>query len=513
MYNARLARKRTITRSKEGWMQYRLELPVDGMAIFCFCLVSMVSTEVQAFEMEAGVAKAAITNDTPLVMVNGNVSEGALKDIHARVLVLNDGDGRLVFVTYDLNCLDVATPLLRVRVRDELGIPPERLILLATHNHSAPIQIVPDNFDYGHKLADTIFGLIQEAIAKESGPVRVLFGTGKGEFVLNRGNAPTDDEIQMLKIVGGERPLAVLFTHATHPVQASGKKVGAGHPGYAMDEIENALPGVQAMYADSCGGDQFVDRPKEIIGRLSDARKDGEAEVDKILEAFARDIGHQLAVAALDIAAGDMVDVTGPLTSRMDLVSLPLDAPVSRKEAKRLAKRIPKDIGFVPYPHEDRGTNWIRMLLYWYENDIPFPASTSDLVCTDDSYMVHKDDENHLKKYDDRLHDEFPCEYEEVIVARIGDMPFLAMQGEVCSPIGTRIKERFRPDGPIFVTAYMGEHNLYIPSRELVRLKAYQSRVIQIQYASPVGWSPDVEDVMVDSVIKLVESPRERKSE
>jgi hypothetical protein len=94
--------------------------------------------------------------------------------------------------------------------------------------------------------------------------------------------------------------------------------------------------------------------------------------------------------------------------------------------------------------------------------------------------------------------------YEETIVAKIGSMPFVAMQGEVCAPIGARIKDTFRADGPIFVTAYMGEHNLYIPTRELVRQDAYQAKVIRIQYACPVGWSPDVEDEMVSNVVKMV---------
>jgi hypothetical protein len=80
------------------------------------------------------------------------------------------------------------------------------------------------------------------------------------------------------------------------------------------------------------------------------------------------------------------------------------------------------------------------------------------------------------------------------------------MQGEVCAPIGARIKDAFRADGPLFVTAYMGEHNLYIPTRELVRQNAYQAQVIQIQYACPVGWDPGVEDEMVTNVVRMVQN-------
>ena len=69
-----------------------------------------------------------------------------------------------------------------------------------------------------------------------------------------------------------------------------------------------------------------------------------------------------------------------------------------------------------------------------------------------------------------------------------------------------RIKDAFRRDMPIMVFAYMGEHNLYIPSRELVRLDTYQAKVIKIQYASPCGWSPEVEDEIVNGVIEMVTS-------
>ncbi len=71
--------------------------------------------------------------------------------------------------------------------------------------------------------------------------------------------------------------------------------------------------------------------------------------------------------------------------------------------------------------------------------------------------------------------------------------------------IGMRIKDTFRRQTPVMVFAYMGEHNLYIPTRELVRLDTYQAQVIKIQYASPCGWAPEVEDEMVQGVVKMVE--------
>jgi neutral ceramidase len=124
--------------------------------------------------------------------VFGMMSKGTVAEIWARCLTFNDGENRLVIVTYDLNCLDVATPILRERCANELGIPAGQLLLLATHNHNAPIQIVPDNFDYGRWLADTLLQLIRDALRNESGPVTVEFASTHGEFVWAVGNAPAD---------------------------------------------------------------------------------------------------------------------------------------------------------------------------------------------------------------------------------------------------------------------------------------------------------------------------------
>lgn len=469
----------------------------------CLVLVG-VQSPARCFEMKAGVAKTVITNTEPRVLTNGTKTATVLKDIYARALSLNDGQGRLVIVTYDLNCLDVATPLLRSRVKKELGLDSSRLILLATHNHNGPIQIVPDNFTYGSWLSDTLFNLIQQAIASETGPVKLLFGSGAGAFLRSVSTGPPDVEVQVLKVERGGEPLAVLFNHGTHPIQASSDKVGTGHPGYAMDDIETAIPGVQAMYADASGGDQFVERPPWYLKRLKKARKKGPTVVEETMVRAAQEIGAELAKTVMRVLNADMQDVTGPIRATMDVLALPLAPPISLEKAREFAAKFPEGLGFVPYPDRNRGTNWVRMLLYWYEKGLPFPKTTADMVCTDDTYFVSKTDTAQLERYDYSIHDERPCEYEEIIVARIGPLIFLAMQGEVCAPIGLRIKDTFRSDHPIMAFAYMGEHNLYIPTRELVELKSYQAKVIQSQYASPVGWSPDVGDAMVEGVVNLI---------
>jgi hypothetical protein len=67
------------------------------------------------------------------------------------------------------------------------------------------------------------------------------------------------------------------------------------------------------------------------------------------------------------------------------------------------------------------------------------------------------------------------------------------------------------------VFGYFAEHNLYIPTRENVRLDLYQAQSLRVQYTCPVGWSLDVEEEMVKGTLAVVGAemngdPRKQKS-
>jgi hypothetical protein len=441
----------------------------------------------EAGKMKAGTAKVDITPDRPRVSVHGKMVDPPTVHhrVHARVLILNDGARRMAFVTYDLNCLDYATPILRERVENELGITPAYLILLATHNHDVPMQTVPSNYDYGAWLAEKIFGAIKEAMAREDGPVELHFGFGHGYWVRASGAAPADYEIQLLRVARDRHPVALLFNQPTHPL-GIGTGYDPSHPGYALDEVEEKFPGVLALYADACGGNQF---PTGFSG------------MEKVVAC--RRLGHMLAEEVVKIANGPLVEITGPLESQLKLVGLPLAEPLPYEKALDLARGIPMDVGLVPPPHPARGTNWIRALVQHYKDGIPFPTKSSDMPCSDGGFFVTKLDKP--RKYE--------CRMVETLAAKIGNLNFLAIQGEPCAPIGSRIKDRLRQKGPFMVFGYFAERNLYVPTREIVRENAYQAQVIQIQFGCPVGWAPEAEDEMVKAALAMFgekyELPRE----
>ncbi|MGC8738300.1 MAG: hypothetical protein ACP5UA_06580 [Candidatus Hydrogenedens sp.] len=430
-----------------------------------------------SYPLTAGVAKGIITPDVSRepVGVFGNKMNKVGRDIYARVLVLNDGVQRIIIVTYDLNCLDVATPILRERLKKELNIPVENFIPLATHNHCAPIQIVPENFEYGRWLAEKIYQLIQEAINHEIGPVSLEFGFGYVYHLFSLGSAPVDYEVQELKVVKDDGiPVAILFNHPTHPLQIREQNnvIDTGHFGYAIEYVEEAFPDTMVLFADACGGNQFTKNmmhaPMPIVQKY----------------------GKELADEVIRIAIEKQKSIDGNIRSSFQVIPLSLSKPIPFDDVQRLAFFYPTDIGYIHYPAPERDTNWVRSLFKHYKEKIPFPQKTSDMICTDDEFLIENNPDGR----------EFPCRFEESIVVKIGELIFVALQGEVCAPIGMRIKDTFRSEHPIMLFGYMGEHNLYIPTREIVRQDIYQARVIQEQYASPVKWSPTVEDEMVNAV-------------
>ncbi|HLJ46131.1 MAG TPA: twin-arginine translocation signal domain-containing protein [Bryobacteraceae bacterium] len=429
--------------------------------------------------MNVGTARVDVTPDKPRVCASGDTPDPprAYARLISRCMTLFDGTRRMAIVNYPFNCLDVATPILRERCERELGIGPECLVLLATHNHQGPIQIVSENFDYGRELAEKIFGAIREAIKNEQGPATLLFGNGYGYFTRAQLSYPPDYEIQLLRVDVGSRPVALLFNHPTHPQLGPRNMYGASHPGFAMDEIEATFAGSTAIYADGCGGNQYT------------YAADG---ADALAACKAR--GHELAEVVAGIARGKLEEVTGPIESKLKVLDLPLDDPIPYKRALELAEGVPLDKGFKAFPDPDRDTNWIRALLKHYKESIPFPKKLSDYICTDEEFLVTKLGEP--RKY--------PCRFEEVLGARIGKLTFVAIQGEPLAQIGMRIKEALRARGPAMVFGYFGEHNVYIPTRENVRLDLYQSQVLRVQYTCPVGWSLDVEEEMVKGTLAVV---------
>ncbi len=116
--------------------------------------LGLVLSPCKAAEWQAGVASVVITPDTPLWQVgyatyatNKKPAKGKLHDLHAKALALQDPRGtRLVIVTTDLVGFvrSLRDSLLVELAKRRLQIPPEGLLLNASHTPSGPLYWVGD---------------------------------------------------------------------------------------------------------------------------------------------------------------------------------------------------------------------------------------------------------------------------------------------------------------------------------------------------------------------------------
>ena len=107
-------------------------------------------------QLQAGVAVADITPPIGYRMCgyfNERLSTGVLNPLHAKALVLRQGDARAALVFCDIIGISAeVSKRARQQVQQETGIPPENILLAGTHSHTGPLYFDALR-DYLHERA------------------------------------------------------------------------------------------------------------------------------------------------------------------------------------------------------------------------------------------------------------------------------------------------------------------------------------------------------------------------
>lgn len=249
-------------------MHYKLSLFFAGVALLFFSLNS-----VTAQDFKAGAATRIITPD-PLLPVSGGIGkpkETQVKkgDLYARVIVMEKENVRVALVSVDnLGWPSVLGDQSRALVK---GIPPENILIAATHTHSAPDAYgFPD--ETGKNYADLkyldwcvrqIADAINEAVQKlEPASIKIAVGEAKGKIAYNYYAPELYDPrcgvIQFLAETGKNKgkPIATLVNYAIHPeVLGSGRGIlSPDLCGPLYDRIEAKGGGIAVFMNGAQGG-------------------------------------------------------------------------------------------------------------------------------------------------------------------------------------------------------------------------------------------------------------------
>lgn len=236
-----------------------------------------------------GTAKRVITPTWP-IRLSGYVSrttpfEDIKEDIYLRIHVHRMRQAQLIFIYGDLiwwntEFVDKA----RERLKRILGLAPDALFFLASHNHSGPptgntfvSQLEHGDEAYTEYLLEQVTGAVSEALTHLD-EVTVWRFDGLSDLNVYRRvktesgikmrpnyEVEANRELTLLGFMGVEGNLKGLVVHYACHANISGENVvQPDYPGIVLRLLDEAYPAGVSMFWQGCTGDL---RPYHVIGR------------------------------------------------------------------------------------------------------------------------------------------------------------------------------------------------------------------------------------------------------
>lgn len=174
-----------------------------SMTLALAVLIGLYAGPASQAALRAGCAKVNITPPLGLKLIGsqGQPSDAVLDELHGRALVLSDGDKTVAIVSVDLLYapLEELTHPVRSIVAERAGIPPQNVMVCATHTHSGPdifsnaklspeSRIAPEDIDqaYRQTVVEKLASAVQMA-HRHMQDARIGAATGElPEVVFNR---------------------------------------------------------------------------------------------------------------------------------------------------------------------------------------------------------------------------------------------------------------------------------------------------------------------------------------
>lgn len=261
-----------------------------------------------AARLQAGAATSNITPPIGSLRVGGFApypTEHVHDELHARCLVLDDGKTKLALVVCDLLGLHRSVSIeARRLIQEATGIPPENVMVSATHTHSAGSALGSSRYvneqkldDYQQFLARRIADGVQRALNLRR-PAEVAFGSiAVSEHLLNRRwfvkegkGAPNPfGKVERVRKTGDPGPD---FTEAAGPVDNAVSII-------ALREPSGRMISVYAAYSLHYAGDSgpahisadYFGMFCEALKRLESRPEDDPAFVALMANATSGDVG------------------------------------------------------------------------------------------------------------------------------------------------------------------------------------------------------------------------------
>jgi neutral ceramidase len=226
---------------------------------------SVFSQTISSSTMLAGAAKANVTPAT------GDLPESFLgihDSIYSRAIVVKVNDEMVALISVDMGGFhNPMAERLLAKIEKQTGIPQKNIMLTATHTHSVPFNIGGEEFE--SKIALSV-----EQARDCMQPAQISYGEGQSYINVNRNiidpetrrwwegpnyDGPSDKTVAVVSFETlDNKPIAVYFNYAMHGVISGMFDMVSGDvPGAASRYIENHFDNeIVAAWSTGACGDQ-----------------------------------------------------------------------------------------------------------------------------------------------------------------------------------------------------------------------------------------------------------------
>ncbi len=241
-------------------MEVRLAILVFLSAISTHCFAQDSALP----QLRVGAARVDVTPSTANLPQN---FDGILDHLFARAVFIESGATRAALISVDIGGIsNELWESVSAGLESDFGIPPDNVLLTATHTHSAPFRM-------GSDLADQIVESLRIAQASAI-PARVGYGTGVSYINVNRNiidpetrrwwegpnyDGPSDKTVAVIAFESLEGdPIAVYYNYAMHAVAVGQLDLISGDaPGATSRYIEDSFDDdIVALWSSGAAGDQ-----------------------------------------------------------------------------------------------------------------------------------------------------------------------------------------------------------------------------------------------------------------
>ncbi|MCX8109089.1 MAG: hypothetical protein N3G20_09825 [Verrucomicrobiae bacterium] len=442
-------------------------------------LAPLIATAANAdpASVEIGIASVDITPELPIWLAGYAArTRPADKLDHPLALTAlalrNPSGDTCVLIAVD-NCevnAQFAAPALK-KIKDNHGLNPERIIIVSSHSHSAPVlegaldgmyPLSPADLEqvktYGEKVRSLIVQTVGAALGNLA-PARIEYGVGRCTFAMNRRaftskdviigenpDGPVDWDVPVLRISDTNGTVrAIVFGYACHATTVHGDDfytVTPDFPGYARTHIETVYPGAHAVFLTGMGADCNPSPRGSLI--------------------LSKRHGLELAGAVVGVLSRPMRNVTAPIEFAYAEAELPLEDPPPREKIEQDAQSQDQYV-------RNRALRYLGILANGGAPPrIKLPIS--------------------VLRFQNKL-------------------ALVFMGGEVVVDYARRIKRVFAEDNP-WPVGYAYDVPCYIPTARIVKEGGYEADSSMIYYGLYGPFKPAVEQTVFDTLTQLMNSTR-----